>query len=59
MSKEIKSKPTVFFLKGGPVGVLLIHGFTGSTTEASLVGNYLHERGLTVSAPLLPDHGYR
>ncbi len=44
-------------LEGGPVGVLLIHGFTGSPPEMRLVGDYLHQRGLTVSGPLLPGHG--
>lgn len=51
--------PTGFFLEGGPTGVLLIHGFTGSPPEMRLLGDYLHERGLTVSAPLLPGHGTR
>jgi len=49
--------PFPFFLEGGPVGVLLIHGFTGSPPEMRLVGEYLHERGFTVSGPLLPGHG--
>jgi carboxylesterase len=39
------------------VGVLLIHGFTGSPPEMRMVGKYLHERGFTVSGPLLPGHG--
>lgn len=37
--------------------MLLIHGFTGSPTEMRLLGDYLHERGLTVAGPLLPGHG--
>jgi carboxylesterase len=37
--------------------VLLVHGFTGSPPEMRLVGDYLHQRGLTVSGPLLPGHG--
>jgi len=36
---------------------LLIHGFPGSTTDVRLLGTFLHERGFTVSAPLLPGHG--
>lgn len=39
------------------MGVLLIHGFTGSPAEMRSLGGYLHERGLTVTAPLLPGHG--
>jgi carboxylesterase len=46
-----------FFWPGGPAGVLLIHGFTATTAEVRLLGRYLHERGYTVSAPLLPGHG--
>ncbi len=49
--------PSPFFLQGGPVGVLMIHGYPGSPPEMRLVGDYLHERGCTVSAPLLPGHG--
>ena len=49
--------PSPFFLEGGPIGVMLIHGFTGSPPEMRLLGNYLHERGLTVSGPCLPGHG--
>jgi carboxylesterase len=51
--------PDSFFLAGGRVGVLLIHGFTGSPPEMRLVGDYLHQRGLTVSGPRLPGHGAR
>ena len=50
-------RPKEFTLKAGPIGLLLVHGFTGSTTEMVLVGNYLYERGLTILAPLLPGHG--
>lgn len=46
-----------FLLGGGLDGVLLIHGFTGSPPEMRLVGDYLHQRGFTVSAPRLPGHG--
>jgi carboxylesterase len=37
--------------------VLLIHGFTSSPPEMRMVADYLHQRGLTVEAPLLPGHG--
>jgi carboxylesterase len=46
-----------FFLKGGPVGVLLIHGFTASPTEMRPLGDYLHQRGFTVSGICLAGHG--
>jgi carboxylesterase len=49
--------PSAFFLQGSPVGVLLIHGFTGAPVEMRMVGDYLHQRGHTVSGPRLPGHG--
>ena len=49
--------PSAFKLAGGQVGVLLIHGFTGSATEMRLVGEYLNQHEITVSAPCLPGHG--
>jgi carboxylesterase len=39
------------------VGILLIHGFTGSVVETRPMGEYLAARGLTVHCPLLPGHG--
>jgi carboxylesterase len=57
MSISNKLDPSPFVLENGPVGVLLIHGFTGSPTEMRLVGADLHRRGLTIAAPLLPGHG--
>jgi len=46
-----------FFWQGGPVGVLLAHGFTATPAEVRLLGQYLHGRGYTVAGPLLPGHG--
>jgi carboxylesterase len=46
-----------FYWEGGPVGVLLSHGFTATSAEVRLLGGYLHERGYTVAGPLLPGHG--
>jgi carboxylesterase len=57
MSREKKASPEPFFLKGGRVGVLLLHGFTGSPAEMAPVARSLHKKGFTVSAPLLPGHG--
>ena len=45
---------------GGPhVGVLLVHGFTGSPASMRPWAEYLHEQGFSVSVPLLPGHGTR
>ncbi|MCX6028468.1 MAG: alpha/beta fold hydrolase [Chloroflexi bacterium] len=57
MTQHAHLDPAPFLLDGGPIGVLLIHGFTGAPPEMRLVGDYLHARGLTVAAPLLPGHG--
>ena len=53
MSSVSRPDPSPFVLPGGPVGVLLIHGFAASPGEMRRVGFDLHERGLTVVAPLL------
>jgi carboxylesterase len=46
-----------FQAEGGPVGVLLCHGFTGSPQTLRGWAEYLAEQGLTVSLPRLPGHG--
>jgi carboxylesterase len=45
-----------FYWDGGPVGVLLCHGFTATTAEVRLLAQALHGQGYTVAAPLLPGH---
>src|SRR5579884_3819585 len=42
---------------GGRVGVLLIHGFTGSPAEMATLAAALAARGYSVEAPLLAGHG--
>ncbi|HLI42808.1 MAG TPA: alpha/beta fold hydrolase [Streptosporangiaceae bacterium] len=46
-----------FEADGGPVGVLLCHGFTGSPQSLRPWAEYLAGAGLTVSLPRLPGHG--
>ena len=46
-----------FYFKGGDIGCLLIHGFTGTTSSMRPMGEYLAGRGITVLAPRLPGHG--
>ena len=53
----MNKKVAPFYLNGNSTGILLIHGFTGAPPEMRLIGDYLHHRGITVSAPLLPGHG--
>lgn len=56
--KIIKKSPDPFYYQGNmEIGILLIHGFTGSPAEMRLLGNYLHQSGYTVYAPLLAGHG--
>ncbi len=52
---QFDSRP--FFLEGGPVGVLLSHGFTATCWEVRQFAEALHRRGYTVAGPLLPGHG--
>ncbi|MCA1710652.1 MAG: alpha/beta fold hydrolase [Actinobacteria bacterium] len=46
-------------LPGGRVGVLLSHGFTGTTQSMRPWAQHLAAAGLTVTAPRLPGHGTR
>ncbi len=42
---------------GQRVGVLLVHGFTGSPASMTPWGRHLAEQGLGVAVPRLPGHG--
>jgi len=44
---------------GGPVGVLLCHGFTSTPQSMRAWGAHLAGAGFTVRCPLLPGHGTR
>ncbi len=57
MSANLPPDPTPFYFPGNSVGVLLIHGFTGSPSEMRLIGEYLHTKQLTISGVCLPGHG--
>ena len=46
-----------FLFEGSQVGVLLSHGFTGTTQSMLPLGRRLAGAGYTVSAPRLPGHG--
>jgi len=46
-----------FFFAGGPIGCLLIRGFTSAPPETRPMGEYLAGRGLTVLGLRLPGHG--
>jgi carboxylesterase len=55
--EQILSGAEPFFLKGNDTGVLLSHGFTGTTQSMRYLGEALHRFGYTVSAPRLKGHG--
>ena len=44
---------------GGPVGVVLSHGFTGTPQSLRPWGEHLAAAGFTVALPRLPGHGTR
>jgi carboxylesterase len=46
-----------FRFDGGPIGVLLQHGFSGCPASMRPFGEWLHARGVSVIAPRLPGHG--
>lgn len=48
-----------FSFEGSRVGVLLVHGFTGSPASMRPWGEHLAAEGLTVVCPRLPGHGTR
>lgn len=55
--KNVELDGDAFRYEGTQVGILLIHGFTATTTEVRLLADRLHQSGYTVHAPLLPGHG--
>jgi carboxylesterase len=46
-----------FSLGGGPIGVLMVHGFTGSPASMRPIGEWLAANGLSVEGVRLPGHG--
>jgi carboxylesterase len=52
---DIEGAP--LFWEGGPVGAMLLHGFTATTAEVRPFARKLHMAGFTVAGPLLAGHG--
>jgi carboxylesterase len=50
------SRSLGFTWPGGPAGVLLVHGLTGTPTEMRFVARGLHDAGFTVRAVQLAGH---
>jgi carboxylesterase len=57
MSPSLLAGAESFEHPGGPVGVLLCHGFTGSPQSLRGWADHLAQHGFTVSLPRLPGHG--
>lgn len=55
--EQINPQAAPFDLVGNEIQCLLIHGFTASPSEMKPLGEYLHQEGYSVKAPLLPGHG--
>ncbi len=53
----ISKKSTPYFLKGSNIGILLIHGLTGSPAQMRLLADYLHDSGFSILAVRLSGHG--
>lgn len=55
--EPLRAHAEPFFFERGPVGVLLIHGYSGSPGELRPLGEALAARNYSVCAPLLAGHG--
>ena len=57
MTDDVMLGGEPFFAPGGPLGVLLLHGFTSTTSTVLDLALECEARGYSVSAPRLPGHG--
>ena len=46
--ENIQPETAAYFLPGGPCGVVLVHGYTGTPMELRPLGDYLAAQGFTV-----------
>lgn len=56
-SMQIREGATPIVHDGSNVGVLVVHGFTGSPVSIAPLAHHLAAAGYTVRAPRLPGHG--
>lgn len=56
---SVRPGAEAFRFDGGPDGVLLIHGFTGSPASLRPLGEWLASRGIEALGVRLPGHGTR
>jgi carboxylesterase len=57
VSPHVRPGAEAFSFGDGPVGVLLVHGFTGSPASTRPLGEWLAGQGLAVEGVRLPGHG--
>ena len=51
------ASPEPFSMAGGPITVVLVHGYTGTPAEFSLLADAINAEGFGIEAPLLVGHG--
>lgn len=51
------STPKPFFFEAGKRAVLLLHGFTGNSSDVRMLGRFLEKNGYTSIAPHYKGHG--
>lgn len=57
MTDDVMPGAEPYFSSGGPLGVLLLHGFTSTTSTVLELAQRCAAQGYTVAAPRLPGHG--
>lgn len=57
MTSEILPGAEPFSASGGPVGVVVLHGFTGNPQSMRALAKAFDAAGFSVELPLLPGHG--
>lgn len=53
--RKVETSP--FFFQAGPRAVLLLHGFTGNSSDVRMLGRFLEKKGYTTYAPHYRGHG--
>ncbi|MFH1967869.1 MAG: alpha/beta fold hydrolase [bacterium] len=53
----MENSSPIFIDKKSEIGILMLHGFSGSPKQFSELAGYLSARGFTVYAPLIAGHG--
>ena len=57
IDRTIMKEAEPFFFPGNDIGILVCHGFTGSTQSMRYLGKHLSTAGYTVIGPRLKGHG--